>query len=331
MEHLDIFNWVDPKTFKNKYRDIIYAEADKGAKPKDKDEVTVTTDDMSMIVMGKSIDKFDNITKRIMITNDGVANDVLETAQKLQKICESIAKVNNDKSKSLSVFSKLVATLSSQKKFFKALSHDKDKSAGNVLVSATLFMTIEASAILSEATNEIVLGNSKTYDDYVYKANKTYNTTFDAVESFVGAQNLNKLQSELYKESFGDVSFEGLHTETVSTLMTYSEGTSVSLMKVMKALLFKTLYIVMSPVRYIIYLFLYAGYSISERIQQIKDTIAMYDKGTGSIEKDGKLDSLTKVASKARMDRIEANSKVQKEIEADKKDNAVQVNTSYDF
>ncbi len=312
------FSLVNPDILKHKIKKTaIYSEAE--AK---KDETTPSKEDLNIVLVGKTMDKLSLDMKRVININTTVAGDIITSAEKILKIGTDFDKASGNKSDTLKVFKETVLTAKSFNRYIKTVEKS-ERTAGSVIIGAYLLATLDIAGIISEAINAISTGKYSSIDEYA-TSTKAYIAMIDSAKKLNGEE-VSKIQSELFKES-DDVSLDSLSPLAQKGMLMYSESTTVGLLRLIKGLLFKGLYVILGPIRYVIYLFLYAKYSMAERLNQVKKTISMYDESIPVSEKEVRIEQLEKTANDIKIDRIKTMAKVDEVIEADRKENAKDAN-----
>ena len=190
-----------------------------------------------------------------------------------------------------------------------------------------LLAITEVAGIVSEAINDVALGRSKSIDEYCYST-KAYEATINTAEQLTD-KGLDDINRELFKET-EDVNLDTLSDKVKDLCVMYSESSTVGMLRLMKAMLFKGLYVLLAPIRYMIYLYLYGKCVLTDRIAQMKKTIEIYDSKNSVTEREVQMESLSKTANNNKVDRIQTLAKVDTEISKDKKENTTEVNSLID-
>ena len=304
--------------------DMLFGEADASNMKSSKDAV-------NLIAVTKSLKKLQDSVGKIMRIDANMIQTILGNAQKNIQIANAMSNARQEKSKALTTYQNLMTTVLKVKPFGKKLSQP-DYIAGNMILVGCVLFLVEMGAIISEATLELSKGTDTTYDLYV-SSNKSYQHIFDQANTICDKLD-NKIVTALYKEcEIGFVSGDGIIPTKVEYGLRkmYGEAETSGILRVLKALVFKGFYLLLAPIRYIIYLFCYAGYSIADRMSQIKDTLNLFDSKASQHIPDDKMKYMVDMSSKTRVDRITTEAKVYTEIEKDRAETAKDVNAAISF
>lgn len=305
--------------------DILFGEAEV------KDGMRSSKDAVNLIAVTKTLKKLQDNVGRIMRIDANMIQTILESAQKNYQIAMAMSDARQEKSKCLAQYQSLINTVVKVKPFGKKLSQP-DYIAGNMILIGCVLFLVEMGAIISEATIELSKGTDTTYDTYV-SSNKSYQHIFDQ-SVVISAKLDNKIVTALYKEcEYSYVSGDGIIPTKVEYGLRkmYGEAETSGILRVLKALVFKGFYLILAPIRYIIYLFCYAGYTIADRLNQIKDTLNLFDSKAAQHIPDEKIAYMANVSNKTRVDRISTEAKVYTEIEKDRSETAKDANAAISF
>ena len=281
----------------------------------------------NIIVVEKTMANLRVSANSVINLDQNKMKEVVEKANKINEIAEGIAATNKENSEYVKMHKNLIAIVDGfDKKFGPKYGKSSTSYQGDLVVAGLNFLLVEFTGIIAEAIINVSTGSFNRIDDYINK-NPKYKEIFNKINiTDKGYRDLNKslndLGEQLYKESHDVESLHPVMSDMLQGVTTIYQESSVSIFRVFKALLFKPLYIILAPIRYIIYLFMYAGFKIADRLTQIADTIALYDedvnKNTNPATREQKLRDLERQSSTIRIDRAEADAKIVKRIEEDK-------------
>ena len=286
---------------------------------------------VNMIVVDKTMANMRVAANQVMSFNKDKMDDVITKAKKINELAKGIAAGNKEKSKFIDMHSQLIVIAENFSKKYGNKVNKMSSYYGDIIIVGIILMLVESSAILSEAIIAVTAGTNKSIDEYV-KGNKKYTDIFEVsiADILKLGKEVDKISAELYKESLDIGSLHAIESFYLQEGQISLEAESnVSLFRVFKALLFKPLYIILAPIRYIIYMFMLAGFTVVDRMQQIQNTIAVYDSAENQIpvaQREGKIRQLEQTASKARLDRVETDAKVYKKTEDEKENLTKDIN-----
>lgn len=286
------------------------------------ENVIAANNSVNMIVVEKSMNNMKIAASSVLTFNQGKMDEVVDKAEKINSIATAISVANKEKSQALKIHSDCIRVVKNFNKKF-APKYGKGASyQGDIIVAGLNLLLVEYTGIIAEAIISVNNGTSDKIDDYVLRNGK-YKESMDNIDGKINKfeKELYKLGEEIYKESHGIESLHPLESFLLedNDITLHSEATT-SIFRVFKALLFKPLYIIMAPIRYIIYMFMLAGFSIADRLTQIGETIALYDENSSMspTHREQKMLELEKTSSRARMDRADTDGKVYKKTEDEK-------------
>lgn len=298
-----------------------FGEADKDGK------MEAADNGINVLATEKMLENLREASMQVVKVDKAKLDEIIELSNKIADVATTFDNAAKEKSRYLKVFKDMVNVSDG---FFKKYGATLSKSSSlqysvtYMIIGGLNICLIEMAGILSEAIVAMTKHSGVTIDSYI-ESTPRYKDTFIMMHEKILAnvKNLAPLLTEGIKESV-DMSDVSPITTTIAMnggMDIYGEA-GVSVFRVMKALLFRVMYAVLAPIRYMIYLFLLAGFSVSERFGQIRDTIAIYDtKNPMSVqEKESKLNDLENRGIKARLSRVEADSKIYKKIESEKED-----------
>ena len=333
----DILKYADVNGIKHTNKRMLFAEADGEIDTTEKPGIKA----MAMRVVGSIFSKLN--TRVMALTNGraGYANlvnadmtSILDTyGASTMKMATGLDKSFAMKSRRLKDLESFIDEYKKIVSFRRDISKSDASSKGGMLtiIQWSMFAyCVESLAIIAEGTTLAYKGEIEGYDEYI-ESNKMYKKVFDNLEiiSKEGAD-ITALYKTLYKESFDDYRNQQFYLEAAQPIKDviemYSEtDLDVSLATVIKAQMFKTLYAVMGPVRWIVYMFSYAKYSIKDRIDQIKETLVLYTEKNIQ-DRPTREAKLMSNISTAKSDRLKADSEAESDISKDGGDVSADIN-----
>ena len=306
----------------------LFIEADTNAAPVDTGKASGAKDAVNVMAVTKTIETLRKALPKFVKLDEAQYKNIIDLSKKNYEIAKTIADAKNEKSKKLDEYNEMIKVAESLKGYSKKISDPAYTAGALILISVALFL-VECGAIISEATVEISKGTDVTYDKYVH-SHKAYKNIFEMWDVF----NTNfdgNIAKTLFAASNAPADPEAMNRSILMGLTeVYGEASTTPMLRIIKALAFKGFYILLSPIRYIIYLLLFAGYTVVDRINQIGDLIALYDKDSHRIT-DEKLQVMADTSNKTIVDRIDAEAKAYKQIEADRVETAKDINNNVSY
>lgn len=285
----------------------------------------------NILVLDKTMNNLRTAAASVLQFDKNKFDEVISKAKKINELAQGFADGTKEKSRTIKIHKDVIDIVDGFNKKYGNKVNKSNNYYGDMVVIGLLLMLVETSAILSEAIISMTSGSTKTIDEYVEKQLK-YKDVFDKADTAIvkTRKELDKITAELYKEA---LNVDSLHPITAfyckENGISLEAEANVSIFRVFKALLFKPLYIILAPIRYIIYMFMLGGFKIADRLAQIQDTINLYDNQSSSMgpsQREAKVKELENRAARARLDRVETDVKVYKKTESDKEEVTKDVN-----
>ena len=306
----------------------LFNEASSDSAPVDTGKASGAKDAVNVMAVTKTVETLRKALPKFVKLDEAQYRKIIDMSKKNYEIAKTIAEARGEKSKKLDEYAAMIKTAEGTKGYSKKIADPAYTAGSLILISIALFL-VECGAIIAEATVEISKGTDISYDKYV-NSHKAYKNIFEMWDVFI-----TNFDSGIAKTLFAAANAPA-DPEAMSRAMlmgiteVYGEASTTPMLRIIKALAFKGFYILLSPIRYIIYLLLFAGYTVADRISQIGDLIALYDKDSHRMS-DEKLQSMADTSSKTVIDRIDAEAKAYKQIEIDRTETAKEINNSVSY